>query len=245
MAESQRNGVQRTSEDLDPAVLLDIWKHTVNVQMHFNDLELRIRNYALIVAGALLALGGYAIKEAVYVNYFGLRFSASGLIILLSIIPILSFYFMDRWWYHRLLKGAVLAGIAAEAKLGECGYSVDLGTKISEASPFIWRLWGRKLNSQDCSLLLPKRKMHSEAKMDFFYFSLVGAVALVGVILLFPGEEAKDGGTVRESEQHEVTLPASVDVIGVNELGAGWGADSLDDSASVGIEALPANSKSD
>jgi FMN phosphatase YigB (HAD superfamily) len=35
------------------SLVLDIWKKTVDVQQHFNDLELRIRNYALTVLAAL------------------------------------------------------------------------------------------------------------------------------------------------------------------------------------------------
>jgi hypothetical protein len=33
-------------------VQVEIWKKTVDVQQHFNDLELRIRNFALAVLGA-------------------------------------------------------------------------------------------------------------------------------------------------------------------------------------------------
>jgi hypothetical protein len=31
---------------------IEIWKKIVDVQQHFNDLELRVRNFALIVTGA-------------------------------------------------------------------------------------------------------------------------------------------------------------------------------------------------
>ncbi|MGB3684156.1 MAG: hypothetical protein WA990_16885, partial [Rubrobacteraceae bacterium] len=37
---------------------LEQWKKVVEVQQHFNDLELRIRNFALIITGAFLAFGG-------------------------------------------------------------------------------------------------------------------------------------------------------------------------------------------
>ncbi|MEM1398025.1 MAG: hypothetical protein AAGH38_11345, partial [Pseudomonadota bacterium] len=47
----------------DKALLLSAWKQTVDVQMHFNDLELRIRNFAFVLTGAFLALGGYALRD--------------------------------------------------------------------------------------------------------------------------------------------------------------------------------------
>lgn len=165
---------------------LEIWKKTVDVQQHFNDLELRIRNYALIVVGALLGLGGYALKEAIRIQLFGVTFSASGLIILLSAIPLVAFYFMDRFWYHKLLEGSVQAGIKAELELQRRGYEVCLGSEISKASPISWRLWGKK-SSDTPWYKLPQRKMHTRHKMDFFYVSLALVLGIVGTILLFAG----------------------------------------------------------
>jgi len=115
---------------------IEIWKKIVDVQQHFNDLELRIRNFALVVTGAFLGLGGYAIRDGGIINAFGWEVSISGLVVLSAIVPLLAFYFMDRLWYHRLLDGAVQAGIEAENALKALGYNVDLGSKISAKSPF-------------------------------------------------------------------------------------------------------------
>lgn len=115
---------------------IEIWKKIVDVQQHFNDLELRIRNFALIVTGAFLGLGGYAIKDGGIINAFGSEVSMAGLIVVSAIFPLLAFYFMDRLWYHRLLDGSVQAGIEAETALKDLGYKVDLGSQISAKSPF-------------------------------------------------------------------------------------------------------------
>jgi hypothetical protein len=176
-------GVEQNPND---HVLVEIWKKIVDVQQHFNDLALRIRNYTLIVVGAVLALSGYVIKEVITLRlpYLDFSVSAAGLIVWLAIIPVLAFYFMDRWWYHRLLKGAVNAGIAAESALQNRGYSVNLGTEITKASPFVWRMWGKKVDPERSWLSFPKRKMHSEAKMDFFYLALVVSLLAIGFLLL-------------------------------------------------------------
>jgi hypothetical protein len=150
---------------------IEIWKKIVDVQQHFNDLELRIRNFALIVTGAFLGLGGYAIKDGGVFNAFGIEVSLAGLIVVSAIFPLLAFYFMDRLWYHRLLDGSVQAGIEAETALKALGYKVDLGSKISEKSPFI--LW------------FTKKSIHSKTKMDFFYLMLVLALLIVGGCLGF------------------------------------------------------------
>lgn len=151
---------------------IEIWKKIVDVQQHFNDLELRIRNFALIVTGAFLGLGGYAIKDGGIIDAFGLEVSIAGLVVFSAIFPLFAFYFMDRLWYHRLLEGSVKAGIEAESALKHLGYKVDLGSKISEYSPFT--LW-----------LTSGTKIHSKAKMDIFYLMLVAALLIVAVCLGF------------------------------------------------------------
>jgi hypothetical protein len=150
---------------------IEIWKKIVDVQQHFNDLELRVRNFALIVTGAFLGLGGYAIKDAGMINAFGVAVSVAGLVVFSAIVPLFAFYFMDRLWYHRLLDGSVSAGIEAESALKELGYKVDLGSKISEVSPFT--LW------------LTKKKIRSKTKMDMFYLMLVAALLIVALCLGF------------------------------------------------------------
>lgn len=150
---------------------IEIWKKIVDVQQHFNDLELRIRNFALVVTGAFLGLGGYAIKDAGIINAFGFEVSIAGLVVFSAIFPLFAFYFMDRLWYHRLLDGAVRAGIDAESALKDLGYKVDLGSKISERSPFT--MW------------LTKKQIHSKTKMDMFYLMVAAALLIVAGCLGF------------------------------------------------------------
>lgn len=170
---------------------IEIWKKIVDVQQHFNDIELRIRNYALIVVGALLALGGYALKESVAIQLLGAELSAASVIVFAAVIPLLSFYFMDRFWYHRLLDGSVNAGIEVEKKLQALGYDIKLGQEISKASPFVWRLWGEKIDVDACWCKLPSRKMRSKHKMDFFYLALTAALLAVSFALINVGLPAK------------------------------------------------------
>ncbi|MCP1213780.1 hypothetical protein [Acetobacter okinawensis] len=150
---------------------IEIWKKIVDVQQHFNDLELRIRNFALIVTGAFLGLGGYAIKDAGVVKLLKWEVSIAGLVVVSAIFPLAAFYFMDRFWYHRLLDGSVYAGIEAETALKDLGYKVDLGSKIKKHSPF--KLWPTKM------------EIRSARKMDMFYAILAGSLFLVAGFLGF------------------------------------------------------------
>lgn len=146
---------------------VEIWKKVVDVQQHFNDLELRVRNFAIVVTGAFIGLGGYAIKDGGMASICGITVSVSGLVVFCSLFPLAAFYLMDRLWYHRMLEGAVNAATPVEARLRELGMTVELGTKIRAASPFELR----------------GHKVHSKHKMDGFYLlTALGILALSSVL---------------------------------------------------------------
>lgn len=150
---------------------VEIWKKIIDVQQHFNDLELRIRNFALIVTGAFLGLGGYAIKDGGFASIGGHLIASAALIVVASLLPLFAFYLMDRLWYHRLLDGSVKAGEKAEEKLTSLGLAVNLGSQISKASPF--------------TLPVFKKKVHSRHKMDGFYGLLALAIGALSFTLAF------------------------------------------------------------
>lgn len=151
------------------AAKVEVWKKIVDVQQHFNDLELRIRNFALIVTGAFLGLGGYAIKDGGSLTVAGLNVSSASLIVAAALVPLMAFYLMDRLWYHRLLEGSVTAGISAEGELNQSNISVKLGTCVSARSPFV--------------IPFINLKVHSRHKMDGFYGLLFIAIIALALTL--------------------------------------------------------------
>ena len=117
---------------------LEIWKATIEVQKHFNDLGLRVRSLAVAILAALLAAAGYALKEDETVPLFGQQRSLAGLILLAALMCWLACYVMDRMWYHRLLQAAVAHGRKVEADLIATVPNIGLTTAIDDASP----IWG-------------------------------------------------------------------------------------------------------
>ena len=108
-------------------LLMEAWKKTVDVQQHFNDTEMRIRNLALTIIGAVVA---FARVLDVGGDHSG-HLVNPGLLFLALTVLVGAFWFMDRHWYHRLLLGAVLEGAELERRLTELGVQVGLGTQIS------------------------------------------------------------------------------------------------------------------
>ena len=145
-----------------------------------------------------MVLGGYAIKDGGTIYLFGKETSVAGIVVFSAIFPLFAFYFMDRCWYHRLLDGAVNAGIEAETAIQDLGYKVDLGFQIKKISPFT--LW------------FTSGEIHSKTKMDFFYGMLFAGLLIVSGILAFAIKhpEAPPAPNQKASDTSKTLAPASV-----------------------------------
>lgn len=61
---------------------IEIWKTIIDVQKHFNELEMRIRNVAVTVLAAFLAAAGFTMKENIHVTLWIGRVSLTSLVLL-------------------------------------------------------------------------------------------------------------------------------------------------------------------
>jgi len=161
---------------------LDIWKTTIEVQQHFNTIEMQIRNFAVTVLTAALGAAALAYNQAQEaaakaiaagassasynsIVLFGLMFSPADMIVVAGLVAWAAFYFMDRWWYHRLLQGAVKHAQFIESQLKAELPAIALSNSIREASPFkVFGIW----------------EIRSDRKIDIFY----GTVVVILVIMI-------------------------------------------------------------
>jgi FMN phosphatase YigB (HAD superfamily) len=149
------------------AIAVDLWKKTIDVQQHFNDLELRIRNYAVTVLAAMLGLTAYGLREDLQVTVFGFRTSVAAALLYFAILPWSAFYVMDRHWYHRLLYGAVHHGQRIERRWQRILPEITLTDSIGDHSPVkIWKI-----------------TLHSRHKMSLFYWAGIALLVLSGTII--------------------------------------------------------------
>lgn len=94
--------------------LIDVWKQTIEVQQHFNDIVLRIRNLALTLLLAVFGAAALALREDIHILIRGVQLSLATAVLAVGLVGWLAFYFIDRFWYHKLLVGAVIHGEALE-----------------------------------------------------------------------------------------------------------------------------------
>lgn len=146
-----------------------MWKQSVEVQMHFNDIEWRIRGLALTVATFALGAASLAAKDGSRVG----PVSVGSVLILVSLALWYAFYFVDSAWYHPLLKGAVDKGAEIEAEIMKDLPRAGLTDLITERSVLPTSGLVRSLSR--------KKEMHSQDKLVWFY--KVGAFALAAAAI--------------------------------------------------------------
>lgn len=145
--DSARKGQTGSDDGERIQLALETWKKTVDVQQHFNDLEMRIRNFAITVVGALLAAVGFKYQQGLEVDLLGFRIPAALGFVFAAIFAWLAFFSMDRYWYHVFLRGAVRHASIIEDEFFNDIPGIGLGKTISSVSGDV-RILGLKMNSE-------------------------------------------------------------------------------------------------
>jgi hypothetical protein len=148
---------------------IEMWKQTVQVQQHFNDIEWRIRGLALTAATFAIGAAAVAAKDG--------SSWAAPIVLVIGLLLWYAFYFVDRFWYHPLLKAAVAQGHKIEDHIAEYMPGADLARTISAGSPVPKPGVIKVLSlgrARDAS-------MHSDHKLVWFY--RLGGLALLAAAL--------------------------------------------------------------
>ena len=113
------------------------WAKTIDVQQHFNDIAMRVRNLFVTLVAALFAIIGYGTRSsggAVQPPLSGVVLQFVPVIAAIGMFACVAFWFLDRLWYHRLLIGAVIQGELLEGLLLEKVPGIGLTKAVSHES---------------------------------------------------------------------------------------------------------------
>lgn len=149
---------------------IEIWKKCVDVQQHFNDLSLRVRNFAITALGALIAAVGFTYQQGLRLQLFGHQFIAGVIFVGAAFFAWTAFFLMDRFWYHTFLRGAVDHAIKIESQYKNRIPGIELGETIAKASQGV-QILGFSMNSR--------------RRLSVFYVFGYIALALIFALLLF------------------------------------------------------------
>ncbi|WP_425616707.1 HAD family hydrolase [Anatilimnocola sp. NA78] len=163
-------------------LVVDAWKMTVDVQKHFNELEMKVRNFALTVITAVLAGAAFSIKEQVEFTLLGITVPLSVLILLVGTAVWVAFGLMDRYWYHQLLLGSVYHGLFIEKRYRSILPELGLAHAIGKESPTL--LWGWNIRSS--------------TKLTLFYWAGIAllVIAAIASVKIHVRDKAAPAGTI-------------------------------------------------
>jgi len=157
---------------------IKIWEKSIDVQMHFNELQMKIRNFSVLLISALVGAAGLALKDRIAIDHqflwMHLQFNLSAAFFVAAAVTWLAFAFMDHYWYYPLLLGAVRHAAAIEETLKEKVPGIGLTTRIGDESPktFKIELRGR---------MLYEKKLRSKDKSKIFYGVIFFLLAILAV----------------------------------------------------------------
>ena len=155
-------------------LLVRLWEKTIDVQMHFNEIEMKVRNFAVTVIAAFMGAIGVSTKEEIIITVGGNEYPLAAFLALSALVIWFAFYLIDRHWYHRLLYGSVAFGIELEKKLSSAFPNKvpaqGLTETIGAHSPIKFNFLGYS------------KEIHTSGKYWFFYGA--GAFILLGLALV-------------------------------------------------------------
>ncbi|MEX2164506.1 MAG: hypothetical protein WD823_09715 [Sulfuricaulis sp.] len=171
--------------------IIEIWKTVVDVQKHFNDIEMRVRGLFITMILAISAAQGFLMDKGLAVTHGQVKILYATFIPLLGVVGTLLFYFVDRYWYHRLLIGAVNHAIKIESKFSAEIPELSLSESIGAASPVELKRWVTRALAW-LTVAEPRyrkdQKLHSDGKIEIFYKSVMWMFVIVFfVTMLFAG----------------------------------------------------------
>lgn len=129
------------------------WQKSIDVQQHFNNLEMQVRNFAITVLAGVIGAAAVVYKESL---------TSSKLILWVGLLVWIAFFLMDFYWYHRLLHGSVKHAQSIEDRLEARIPGITLSRTIGNYSPI--NFLGLKI--------------HTKGKMVIFYGLIAAAIGV-------------------------------------------------------------------
>lgn len=114
--------------------LIKVWEKVIDLQMHFNEMCMNLRRTAISVLGVMLAAGALSFRFGGTIEIGSNTMSVAFVFVAVALLVWVSFYLMDRFWYHQLLRSTVsyAESLQTSAKNAGLSFDLDVSKKIRE-----------------------------------------------------------------------------------------------------------------
>ena len=144
--------------------ILEEWKTVIETQMHFNEMIMKMRTTTVSVVIGIFGAAAYSLQYNIFIptfDFLGLK-HASFFIILLGLGMLIGIFFLDYFYYFKLLLGAV-----------ERGKEIDHDYKDKDG----FKIFGMTT--------LISEKMGNPDTTKYFIWFFYGIICLIGVCFLY------------------------------------------------------------
>ncbi|MDX1539601.1 SH3 domain-containing protein [Arsukibacterium sp.] len=177
-------------------LLIEYWKQSTQVQQHFNDVSMKVRNFAVVVFSAFLTGVGLSIHNGIFLEVLGCKFNAAVLFALVGMFVTQLIHFMDTYWYHVFLKSAVSETLKLESeiksvlKIESLSGAISVGSQKVEVASLFGQLplpfsYSWPLKTFPLKWFFKGRNADSTLRHKVFYRWLLTIIFFVGLISLF------------------------------------------------------------
>lgn len=138
---------------------------------------MKVRNFGILIISAFLSVIGVSLKSNYEINIFASTIPVVSLIALAALFVWYLIFFADVYWYHPLLKGAVLKGQDLEKEIKDELPEIGLTQAISDSSAIKFLWWNN---------------LDSTTKANIFYHGVSFVLAVIAVSLMFFTSNGKE-----------------------------------------------------
>lgn len=167
MADNQNENSEINDKHVDN--IITIWKHLIDSQRHFNDIEIKVRNYSLTALTFFLAGMGFLEKEKLLYQVGETYISGAAILGIVGLGVLAAFHFMDLKWYHNFLVTTVKHTITVEEKWKDIMPEIGVTMAIKKSSPVKFLLW----------------QLNSNRRINIYYFIQYITLFIISGILFF------------------------------------------------------------
>jgi len=118
-------------------LILSTWTKTVDTQMHFNEMVMKVRSLAITLLLASFGAAAYSLQTPQFLNISGHAVHVAAFIIAFGLVGWIALAVVDLQHFHKLLRGAVAFGMRLEKAYKEhivLGPVMGMTTAIAEES---------------------------------------------------------------------------------------------------------------
>lgn len=176
---------------------ITIWSKCIDIQMHFNSINLTIKSLAITGFTFFIAGLGYLYKEKVYLEKINVLMWFS----LMGALIIILFYFIDRYWYHLFLK-ATSTHIGFLEKDNDLSGTLKESLKVSE-----------RIGIESKKPIKGVFVLNSERKTDLFYLILIIPFIVIATYAFYEHDKPDVKDRVTELENKIEVLNREISIL--------------------------------